>query len=65
MRGERPVLQRLMRALSAELRSDTISNWYLRLGTRTVLGSFVVTLWVLLVLLSGETHSRPFIYFQF
>ena len=65
MRSERPVLQRLMRALNAELRYDTISNWYLRLGTRTVLGSFVVTLWVLLVLLSAETHSRPFIYFQF
>jgi alginate O-acetyltransferase complex protein AlgI len=65
MRNERPVLQRLMRALNAELRYDAISNWYLRMGTRTVLGSFVVTLWVLLVLLSAETHSRPFIYFQF
>jgi hypothetical protein len=65
MRNQRPVLQRLMRALNAELRYDTISNWYLRMGTQTVLGSFVVTLWVLLVLLSAETHSRPFIYFQF
>ena len=63
--NERPLLQRVMRAASAELSWDPISSWYLRLGTRTVLGSFVVTLWLLLVLLSGETHARPFIYFQF
>jgi alginate O-acetyltransferase complex protein AlgI len=62
---ERPLLHRLMRATSAELSCDPISSWYLRLGTRTVLGSFVVTLWVLLVLLSAGTHTRPFIYFQF
>jgi alginate O-acetyltransferase complex protein AlgI len=63
--NERPLLQRVMRAASAELSCDPISSWYLRLGTRTVLGSFLVTLWLLLVLLSGETRSRPFIYFQF
>ena len=63
--NERPLLQRVMRAASAELSWDPISSWYLRLGTRTVLGSFLVTLWLLLVLLSGETHARPFIYFQF
>jgi alginate O-acetyltransferase complex protein AlgI len=63
--NERPLLQRVMRAASAQLSCDPISSWYLRLGTRTVLGSFLVTLWLLLVLLSGETRSRPFIYFQF
>jgi len=74
VRGERtetragsgePALQRVMRAASARLCEDPISSWSLRLGTRTVLGSFVVALWVLLVILSGETHSTPFIYFQF
>ena len=65
VRNEQPLLTRLLRALSAELSIDPISSWYVRLGTRTALGSFVVTLWVLLVLLSAETHTRPFIYFQF
>lgn len=62
---EQPLLQRLIRALSADLCHDRISNWYLRLGTRTVLGSFLVTLWVLLLLVFAETHTSPFIYFQF
>ena len=62
---EGPALTRVMRAASAELRVDPISNWSVRLGTGTVLGSFVVSLWVLFLLLSGETHSTPFIYFQF
>ncbi len=60
-----PVLTRLLAVFSARLRTNPISNWTLQLGTRTVIGSFVVTLWLLLVLLSGETHARPFIYFQF
>jgi hypothetical protein len=54
-----------LRALNAQLSSDPISSWYVRLGMGTALGSFVVTLWVILVLLSAETHTRPFIYFQF
>jgi alginate O-acetyltransferase complex protein AlgI len=65
VRNEQPLLRRLLRALNAQLSSDPISSWYVRLGTGTVLGSFLVTLWVLLVLLSAETHTRPFIYFQF
>jgi alginate O-acetyltransferase complex protein AlgI len=63
--SQRPVFQRVMRLANAQLCSDPISNWSLRLGTQTALGSFVLTLWVLLVLLSAETHARPFIYFQF
>jgi alginate O-acetyltransferase complex protein AlgI len=63
--GGQPLLQRLMRVANVELRCDPISSWSLRLGTRTVLGSFLLTLWVLLVILSAETHTRPFIYFQF
>ena len=65
VRNEQPLLTPLLRALSADLSVDPISSWHVRLGTRTALGWFVVTLWVLLVLLSGETHTRPFIYFQF
>lgn len=65
VRKEQPWLHRLLRALSAKLLSDPISGWYVRLGMRTVLGSFVVALLVLLVLLSAETRARPFIYFQF
>jgi alginate O-acetyltransferase complex protein AlgI len=64
-RSSQPLLQRLLRALNAQLSSDPISSWYVRLGMGTALGSFVVTLWVILVLLSAETHTRPFIYFQF
>jgi len=58
-------LTRLLAVFSAKLRTNPISNWTLQLGTRTVVGSFVLTLWLLLILLSGETHARPFIYFQF
>ncbi len=65
VRHDRPVLQRALRAAGARLSWDPISSWSLRLGTRTVLGSFLVTLWLLLVLLSAPTHTRPFIYFQF
>ena len=65
VRNDHPLLRPLLRALNAQLSSDPISSWYVRLGTGTVLGSFLVTLWVLLVLLSAETHTRPFIYFQF
>jgi alginate O-acetyltransferase complex protein AlgI len=65
VRSDQPLLRRLMRALNAGLTSDPLSGWYVRLGMRTALGSFLVTLWVLLVLLSAETHTRPFIYFQF
>jgi len=54
-----------MRAAGTELASSPISGWALRLSTRTLLGSFLVPLWLLLVLLSAETHARPFIYFQF
>jgi alginate O-acetyltransferase complex protein AlgI len=61
----RPFLSRLLRTMGAELATNPISSWTLRLGTQTLLGSFVLTLWLLLVLLSGETHARPFIYFQF
>ena len=64
-RHEQPVLQRLMRAAGARLSIDPISSWSVRLGMQTLLGSFLVTLWLLLVLLSAETHTRPFIYFQF
>jgi alginate O-acetyltransferase complex protein AlgI len=62
---ERPLLTRVLHAADARLSFDPISSWSLRLGTRTLVGSFVVTLWLLLVLLSAETHARPFIYFQF
>ena len=65
VRNERAVLRRLMRVLSAQLSSDPISSWYVRLDPGTVLGSFLVTLWVLLVLLSAEGRAHPFIYFQF
>jgi alginate O-acetyltransferase complex protein AlgI len=61
----RPRLARVLDAFGARLLIDPISSWTLQLGTRTIVGSFVVTLWLLLVLLSGETHARPFIYFQF
>jgi hypothetical protein len=64
-RSSQPLLQRLLHALNARLASDPISSWYVRLGFGTAFGSFVVTLWVILVLLSAETHTRPFIYFQF
>jgi alginate O-acetyltransferase complex protein AlgI len=64
-RGSRPVLQRLLRVADARLGEDPISSWYVRLGTRTAVGMFVVSLWLLLVILSAETHARPFIYFQF
>ena len=64
-RQEPPLVTRVLRVFSAELSTNPVSNWTLRLGTRTVVGSFVLTLWLLLVLLSGETHARPFIYFQF
>jgi hypothetical protein len=59
------VLQRLLRIADARLDEDPISSWHVRLGTRTALGMFVVSLWLLLVILSAETHARPFIYFQF
>jgi alginate O-acetyltransferase complex protein AlgI len=62
---ERPFLSRVMRVAGASLSTDPISSWSLRLGTRTLFGSFLVALWLLLVLLSAETHARPFIYFQF
>jgi alginate O-acetyltransferase complex protein AlgI len=62
---ERRGLARVMRAAGAELERHPISGWALRLSTRTLLGSFLVPLWVLLVLLAAETHARPFIYFQF
>ena len=65
MGRERPLLTRVLHAADARLSIDPISSWSLRLGTRTLFGSFVVTLWLLLVLLSAETHARPFIYFQF
>jgi len=64
-RSSQPLLQRLLHAMNARLASDPISSWYVRLGFGTAFGSFVVTLWVILVLLSAETHTRPFIYFQF
>ena len=64
-RSSQPLLQRLLHALNARIASDPISSWYVRLGFGTAFGSFVVTLWVILVLLSAETHTRPFIYFQF
>ena len=64
-RAGRPVLQRLLRIADARLDEDPISSWHVRLGTRTALGMFVVSLWLLLVILSAETHARPFIYFQF
>jgi len=63
--GDRPLLQSLLRSAGARLSDDPISSWHVRLGTRTALGMFVVTLWALLVILSAETHARPFIYFQF
>jgi alginate O-acetyltransferase complex protein AlgI len=65
VRMNRPYLTRLLGAAGARLSDDPISGWTLRLGARTLLGSFLVTAWVLLILLSGETHARPFIYFQF
>ena len=42
-----------------------ISGWAVRVSTRTLVGVFLVPLWVLVLLLSAETHARPFIYFQF
>ena len=65
MRGEQPLLQRLMRAAGARLSWDPISSWYLRVSLQTALGAFVVTAWLLMVILSAPTHTRPFIYFQF
>jgi alginate O-acetyltransferase complex protein AlgI len=65
VRRERPNLRRLLETFGAQLSTNPISSWTLRLGTGTVFGSFVLTLWLLLLLLSGETHARPFIYFQF
>ena len=49
----------------ARLDEDPIRAGTCASGTRTALGMFVVSLWVLLVILSAETHARPFIYFQF
>jgi hypothetical protein len=58
-------LRRLLQIADARLDEDPISSWHVRLGTRTALGMFVLSLWILLVILSAEPHARPFIYFQF
>jgi alginate O-acetyltransferase complex protein AlgI len=61
----RPILGRILGAAGADLVGSPISGWAVRLSTRTLAGSFLVPLWILVVLLSAETHTRPFIYFQF
>ena len=48
-----------------DLLHDRISGWYVRFGTRTVAGTFVVAFWILMPFLFVETGSSPFIYFQF
>ena len=63
--GARPALARTMRTAGTDLTTNPISGWAVRFSTRTLLGSFLVPLWILLLLLSAETHTRPFIYFQF
>ena len=40
-RQEPPLVTRVLRVFSAELSINPVSNWTLRLGTRTVVGSFV------------------------
>jgi alginate O-acetyltransferase complex protein AlgI len=56
---------RVLGAAGAELAVNPTSGWALRLTTRTLVGAFLLPLWVLVVLLSAETAARPFIYFQF
>ena len=48
----------LLRSAGARLSDDPISSWHVRLGTRTALGMFVVTLWALLVHPLGR-DTRP------
>jgi alginate O-acetyltransferase complex protein AlgI len=51
--------------VDASLCGDEISGWYVRLGTGTVAGSFLVVFWILFLYYFSVTHTSPFIYFQF
>jgi alginate O-acetyltransferase complex protein AlgI len=61
----RTATTRALEVAGAELSTSPISGWTLRLSTRTLVGAFLVPLWLLVVILSAETAARPFIYFQF
>ena len=55
----------LLARVDARLCGDLISGWYVRLGTRTVAGSFLVVFWILFLFYFSATRTSPFIYFQF
>ncbi len=55
----------LLAWFGAELQSDAISGWYVRLGAASAGGAFLVTTWVLLLYFFAHVGVSPVIYFQF
>ena len=56
---------RLLRAVGAQLESDPIAGWYVRLGAGSFGGAFLVTAWVLGLYFFAFVGTSPFIYFRF
>jgi hypothetical protein len=59
------VNETLLRVFDIKVIHDDLIGWYAQLGTRTVLGVWLIVTWVLLALLFAPTKVSPFIYFQF